>query len=105
MTNVQVALKVNNDSDKVPIGFKEITCHVVFDVRFDLIRKVRTGASGNLTKISHSMSYSSVVSRDSVGIILLVAALNNLDIQMCDIGNVYLNAEIRECVRFKADNE
>jgi hypothetical protein len=35
----------------------------------------------------------------------LVAALNDLDIQMCDIGNAYLNAETRERVWFRAGAE
>ena len=35
------------------------------------------------------MTYSSVVSRDSVRIMFLIAALNDLDLRMCDIGNVY----------------
>ena len=35
----------------------------------------------------------------------LIAALNDLDIMMCDIGNAYLNAETRERVWFKAGTE
>ena len=35
----------------------------------------------------------------------LVAALNNLDIKICDIGNVYLNAETRERLWFTAGQE
>ena len=39
MKNVQVAFKFNDDNETVPIGFKEITCHLIFDVKFDLTRK------------------------------------------------------------------
>ena len=105
MKNVQVAFKFNDNNEPVPIGFKEITCHIIFDVKFDLTRKARYVAGGHLTKVSPSMSYSSVVSRDSVRIMFLVAALNDLDIQMCDIGNAYLNAETRERVWFRAGAE
>ena len=35
----------------------------------------------------------------------LVAALNDLDIEMCDIGNSYLNAETRERLWFTAGQE
>ena len=35
----------------------------------------------------------------------LVAALNNLDVKMCDIGNAYLNAETRERLWFTAGQE
>ena len=105
MKNVQVAFKFNDDNESIPIGFKKITCHIIFDVKFDLTRKARYVAGGHLTKVSPSMSYSSVVSRDSVRIMFLVAALNDLDIQMCDIGSAYLNAETRERVWFKAGAE
>jgi hypothetical protein len=43
-----------------------------------------------------TLTYSSVVSRDSVHIALLVAALNDLNILSCDIQNVYLTANCRE---------
>ena len=105
MKNVQVAFKFNDDNESIPIGFKKITCHLIFDVKFDLTRKARYVAGGHLTKVSLSMSYSSVVSRDSVRIMFLIAALNDLNIQMCDIGSAYLNAETRERVWFKAGVE
>ncbi len=38
-----------------------------------------------------ALCYSSVVSRDSVRIAFLIAALNDLDIFACDLGNAYLN--------------
>ena len=43
-----------------------------------------------------TLTYSSVVSRDSVRIILLVAALNGLNIMACDIQNAYLTAGCHE---------
>ena len=42
------------------------------------------------------LTYSSVVSRESVRIAFMVAALNNLDILIADIGNAYLNADCHE---------
>ena len=43
-------------------------------------------------------TYASVVSRDSVRIGFLIAALNDLDILAGDIGNAYLNAPCKEKV-------
>ena len=51
------------------------------------------------------MSYSIIVSRDSVRIIYLIAALKKMDIKMRDIGNAYLNAETRERLCFIAGSE
>ena len=39
MNNVEIAFKFLDDGTKVPIGFKKITCHLIFDVKFDLTRK------------------------------------------------------------------
>ena len=46
------------------------------------------------------LCYSSVVSRDSVRILLLVDALNYLDTLACDISNTYLNASCQEIICF-----
>ena len=105
MKNVEIAFKFLDDGSKLPLGFKKITCHLIFDVKFDLTRKARYVGGGHLTKVSPSLSYSSVVSRDSVRIMFLIAALNDLDIKMCDIGNAYLNAETRERLWFIAGKE
>ena len=62
-------------------------------------------AGGHVTDPPESMTYSSVVSRESVRIIFLIAALNDLDILAADIGNAYLNAETREKVYTTAESE
>ena len=46
------------------------------------------------------LCYLSVVSRDSVRILLLVDALNYLDTLACDISNTYLNASCQEIICF-----
>ena len=42
------------------------------------------------------MTYSSVVSRESVRITFLIAALNELEVWVEDIQNAYLNAPAKE---------
>ena len=51
------------------------------------------------------MPYSSVVSRDSVGIMSVIVALNDLGRKVCDIGNTYLNSETRERLWFTVGSE
>jgi hypothetical protein len=87
------------------VGFQEITCHIIFDVKMDLTRKARFVAGGHLTEPPVSVTYSSVVSRDSVRLAFLLAALNDLDIVACDVGNAYLNAPCREKIWFVAGPE
>ena len=60
---------------------------MIFDVKMDFTRKARFVAGGHLTDAPSSVTYSSIVSRDSVRIAFLVAALNGLDVMACDIGN------------------
>ena len=105
---VRVAWEVRDDLDihkvrsgKELIGYTEITCHMVFDVKMDFTRKARFVAGGHLTDAPETVTYSSVVSRDSVRIALLAAELNGLDVMSCDVGNAYLNAPCREKVWFK----
>ena len=52
-------------------------------------------AGGHTTDASATLTYSSVVSRDSVRIALTIAALNRLEVMACDIRNAYLTAEKR----------
>jgi len=88
------------------IGFQEIGCHMIFDVKMsDLSRKCRFVAGGHTTESPASLKYSSVVSRDSVRIALLIAALNDLDVQACDVTNAYLNAPCREKIWFEEGAE
>jgi UDP-N-acetylglucosamine transferase subunit ALG13 len=59
-------------------------------------------ALGNRTKTPSTLTCSSVVSRDSVRIALTIAALNDLDILVCDIEGAYLTAKCREKVFIEA---
>lgn len=74
------------------IGFQEIKCHIVFNVKMDFTRKACFVAGGHMTQPATRITYSSIVSRDSVQIAFLLATLNGLHILACDIGNAYLNA-------------
>ena len=104
---VKVAWEARDDLDtnevragRQLIGYTEITCHMVFDIKMDLTRKARLVAGGHMTDAPASLTYSSVVSRDSIRIAFLVAALNGLKVLACDIGNAYLNAPCQEKIWF-----
>jgi Reverse transcriptase (RNA-dependent DNA polymerase) len=71
---------------------------MIFDVKMDLTRKARLVAGGNQTSPSDDMVFSSVVSRDSVRLAFLLAALNGLDTSACDVQGAYLNAPTKEKV-------
>ena len=84
------------------VGFQKITCHLIFDVKMYFSSKCWMVANGSTTEDPSSLTYSSVVSKDSVRIAFLIAELNDLEVMDCDVGNVYLNTPCREKIWFMA---
>jgi hypothetical protein len=94
--------------DEIPIGYQDVCCHLILGVKMgeNFCRKARFVASGgHTTDVPSTLTYASVVSRDSVGIALTNAALNGLKVMACDIQNAYLNADCREKILTRAGPE
>ena len=83
------------------IGFQEIGCHLIFDVKMDFTRKASFMAGGHTTEAPLTITYSIVVSRDSVRLAFMIASLNGLDIMSCNLENAYLNSTNREKIWFE----
>jgi len=98
MTNNAAAFKFLEPDETIPVGSTWIPCHMVFDVKVDLTRKAQYVAGGHWTDPPSQITYSTVVSRDSVPIAFLITAWNDIDILSADIGNAYLNAPTKELV-------
>ena len=62
----------------------------------DFRQKARFVVGGHLTKTPATITFASVVSRESVRIALTLAALNDLDVKTADIENAYLTAPVSE---------
>lgn len=78
MKNVRVAFEFN-DGDEIPVGHEELTVHMVFDIKILLEQKARLVADGHKTEEQpKEYTFSSVVTRDSVRLFFLIAALNDL---------------------------
>ena len=116
MTKVKVAWKsadrvspaqARTGKEPSMIGFQEIRCHAIFDVKMDFTRKARFVAGGHTTDMPASITHSSVVSRDSVRLAFLIAGLNeDLDFLAGDVvTNAYLNASCREKIWFEGGIE
>jgi hypothetical protein len=95
MLNILLAFKFRDDNMMQP-GFKKIDCHMVFGVKLDLVRIERFVAGGHQRDPPKESVYSSIVSRDSVHLAFLIAALNDLEILSADVQNAYLNAPTKE---------
>ena len=89
------------------IGYQRITGHLIFDIKPSegFHRKARYVAGGHQTDSPASITYSSVVTRDSVRIIPKIVALNGLDMSCCDIKNTYLAADCHEKILIKAGSD
>jgi Reverse transcriptase (RNA-dependent DNA polymerase) len=90
---------------KVPPGYTKITCHMIFDIKMDFTREARFVAGGHLTDPPKESVYSSVVTRESVRLFFLIAAMNSLYVLACDVQNAYLNAGTKEKNWFAAGVE
>ena len=104
--NVLVVFMLLEDDELPNPGSTEIPYHFIFDVKHDLTRKARLVAGGHKHKdVPEHLIYSSVASRDSVRIYLMLAALNDLEIKTVDIGSTYLNTKCKEKVHVKVGPE
>ena len=99
MKNVRVAFEEFDGYTASLVGYVQITGHIVFDVKLgENFRrtKARYCADGHKTGAPASVTYSAVVSRDSVRILLTISALNELDVLGADVQNAFLTAPNKE---------
>ena len=68
-------------------------------------RKAIIVAVGHTTKTPSSVIYRSVVSQDLVQIMLMIAALNDIELQAAGINNAYLTAPCHKKIRTRSGPE
>ena len=90
---------------KPPHGYKQITVHMVYNVKHDGHHKARLVAGGHLTGPPLESIYSGVVLLRSLRIVIFLAELNDLKLWEVDIRNAYLEAHISEKVYIVAGPE
>ena len=94
------ALRILSPEEKVPVGYKHIDLMTVFDVKMDITRKARICARGDQTEVPSSITYASVVTRDSIRLGFLIASLNRLKVLSADVAGAYLNAVCRKSLHY-----
>ena len=92
MYNVGVAFEILAEGQPAPRGWHKVTGHLVWDVKMDFTCKARWVLDGHKTQDGEGSMYAGVVSRESIRIVFLYAALNGLDVFSADICNAYLQA-------------
>ena len=86
-----IALKFVNDRT---VGHTDINWRLVFDVKIDFTCKARYVASGHLTNTPDNVpTYTYDFSWELAHILLLIAALYNIEVLAADIINAFPNAQ------------
>ena len=99
MKNVRIAFEeFEGDKEDISPGYQFVNCHMIFDIKMGEGFRWKAGmvAGGHMTEALASLTYSSIVSRYSVRIVLTIAALNVLKLLSCDIHNAFLTAKCRD---------
>ena len=107
MTYNMIEFETYKGDVKDLVRYKEITGHLIYDVKLaeNFRRKTRFVTHGHLMYLPSFITYSTVVSRDYVQILLLVTALNTLEVMGYDIQNAFLSAPKLEKHRIRAGTE
>ncbi len=99
MKEVCIAFNILPDGHSAPIGYQKIHCHMIFDVKMeDFRQKARLVAGGHQTKASSTITYASVVSRETMHLALTIVSLNDLKVKVGDVLNAYITAPVKEKV-------
>jgi hypothetical protein len=68
---IRIALKLKEDGEGIPPGYQYIECHMLFYIKMeDFRKKSQYVAGGHMTSPPVAVTYASVVTRESVQIVL-----------------------------------
>ena len=83
MENIRVAFAVLPDGKSVSIGHQFVQCSMVFNIKIEDFRcKARLVTEGHMTKAPATITYASIVSRETVRIALMIATLHELEVKL-----------------------
>ena len=91
------SFKALEDGEEVTIGYTYVRCHMIFDVKMVYCRqKARLVAGEHMTDTPATMTYTRVVSRETVCLALVVSELTDLEVKCRDVMNAYITAPIKK---------
>ena len=78
-----------------PIGQQIVPCHIVVDIKMQDFRQNAKLVTGlNIAKSLDSITYTSIVSRETDRISLMITTLNDVEVKLADILNAYVQAPV-----------
>ena len=89
--------RIADNGEVIPIGYQLILCHFIFDIKQeDFCQKGQLVAGGYTAEAPATITYASVVSRETVCIALFLAVLMGLEVKIGDKENAYITAPCSE---------
>ena len=86
-----IAFDILLDGAAPPPDHQFICCHMIFDVKMEDFRcKAWLLAGGHATKALATITYASIMSRETIWITLLLAVLNDVDIWAANVLDAYI---------------
>ena len=93
MNAVKVVFKICDNDGIPPIGSLYMKCHMVLSIKKeDFSRKACLVAKVHMVEASKSLTYTGMVSKESVRISMTLVAWNDLEVMTSNIQNSYLPA-------------
>ena len=74
-------------------GFHFAPLRIIFDVKVDLRRKARLVIGGHVVNSTGHEVYASTMKSVSARVLMMIAAANDSDVMVGDIGNAYLHSD------------
>ena len=99
MKSVCIAFCILSKNEKPAVGSQFMQCHMIFDIKMeDFRQKARLIAGGHMTDAPKTLTYASIVSRETVRIALTIAAPNDLEVETAVVQNSFLTAPCSESI-------
>ena len=97
MNNVRFTFDILPDVHNAPIGHQFLKYHMILDVKMeDFWRNARYVAGVHMTNAPPTITYTRVVSRETVRLEFTIASLNGFQVKASDIMNAYVTAPVTE---------
>ena len=93
------------DNTKIPVGYRKIWAHTIFDVKHDGQHQARVVADSHLTEVPSESIYSDFFSLHGLCICIFLCELNGMKTWRIYISSAYLCAKTSEKVYIKANQQ
>ena len=93
----EIALQIIPGSESSPNGYQYVNCYMVFNIKMeDFWRKTCLVVGGHMIHTLDVITYFSVVTRETVCIVLTMVALYDIEVKTADILEAYVSAPNKE---------